>query len=157
MYFTFNWFPPQENRIEKRQELWLHNQAPVSRTPVPARSSPPKTDPPKAHRRRCSRHRSWPLIYLSFPRSPDLMNFFCWILFLLCLSIEKWYYIFVWKLRKCEQRVKNVFSIVFSRIQPNTIKYFSKHFLKCNQTLENIFTWKYFTPGKYFTLKQMQS
>ena len=41
--------------------------------------------------------------------------------------------------RKCEQQVENVFSMVFSKTQPNTIKYFSKHFLKCNQTHENIF------------------
>ena len=69
---------------------------------------------------------------------PDLMNFFFWVLFLLCFSIEEWYYIFVWKLRKCEQQVENMFSMVFSRTQPNTRKYFSKHFLKCNQTRENI-------------------
>ena len=41
--------------------------------------------------------------------------------------------------RKCEQQVKNVFSMVFSRIQPNIRKYFPKIFLKCNQTHENIF------------------
>ena len=61
---------------------------------------------------------------------------FCWVLFL-CLSIEKWYYIFVWKLRKCEEQVENVFSILFSATQPNTRKYFPKHFLECNQILEN--------------------
>ena len=41
--------------------------------------------------------------------------------------------------RKYEQQVENVFSMVFSRIQPNIRKYFSKIFLKCNQTHENIF------------------
>ena len=41
--------------------------------------------------------------------------------------------------RKCEQQVENVFSMVFSKTQPNTRKYFLKHFLKCNQTHENIF------------------
>ena len=41
--------------------------------------------------------------------------------------------------RKCEQQVKNVFSMIFSRTQPNIRKYFLKHFLKCNQTHENIF------------------
>ena len=35
-----------------------------------------------------------------------------------------WYYIFVWKMRKCEHQLENVFSIVFSRTQPNTKKYF---------------------------------
>ena len=56
---------------------------------------------------------------------------FGWVLFL-CLSIEKWYYIFVWKLRKCEEQEENVFSILFSTTQPNTRKYFPKHFLECN-------------------------
>ena len=70
---------------------------------------------------------------------PNLMNFFSWVLFLLCFCIEKLYYIFFWQLRKCEQQVENVFSIVFSRTQPNTRKYFLKHFLKGNQILENIF------------------
>ena len=51
-------------------------------------------------------------------------------------------------MRKCEQQVKNVFFIVFSRIQPNIRKYFSKYFLKCNQTLEDIFISR-----KYFHLK----
>ena len=51
-----------------------------------------------------------------------------------------WYYIFVWKLRKCEHQVENVFSMVFSRTQPNTKKYFSKYFLKCHQIPENIFS-----------------
>ena len=52
---------------------------------------------------------------------------------------NEWYYIFVWQPRKCEQQVENGFSMVFSRTQPNTRKYFLKHFLKCNQTHENIF------------------
>ena len=80
--------------------------------------------------------------HFSLPSSLNLTRFdefFFWVLFLLCFCIEEWYYIFVWQLRKCEQQVENVFSMVFSRTQPNTRKYFSKHFLKCNQTLENIF------------------
>ena len=52
---------------------------------------------------------------------------------------REWYYILIWQLRKCEHQVENVFFIVFSRTQPNTRKYFLKHFLKCNQTHENIF------------------
>ena len=77
-----------------------------------------------------------------------------WVLFLLYLSIEKWYYIFVWKLRKCEKQVENVFSILFSRTQPNTRKYFPKHFLECNQTLENIFFFrKYFPFPKIFYIQ----
>ena len=93
----------------------------------------------------------WPScfsLFLLLSIWPDFMNFFCLVLFFLFLSIEKWYYIFVWKLRKCEQQVENVFSIIFSRTQPNTKKYFSKYFLKCHQSLENIFF-----SEKYFNLK----
>ena len=100
------------------------------------------------------------LIYflLSLPSSPNLIGFdeffFGWVLFLLYLFIEKWYYIFVWKLRKCEKQVENVFSILFSRTQPNTRKYFPKHFLECNQTLENNFlSWKYFHLKIFYTRK----
>ena len=57
-----------------------------------------------------------------------------------CLCFEEWMILYiVWQSRKCEQQVENVFSMVFSRTQPNIRKYFSKHFLKCNQTHENIF------------------
>ena len=69
----------------------------------------------------------------------DLMIFF--FLGFVCVSVlrNEWYYIFVWQPRKCEQQVENVFFMEFSRTQPNIRKYFSKHFLKCNQTHENIF------------------
>ena len=80
----------------------------------------------------------WVLFHLCFYMT-GFDEFFFLVLFLLYFSIEEWYYIFVWQLRKCIQQVENVFSMVFSRTQPNTRKYFSKHFLKCNQTLENIF------------------
>ena len=54
--------------------------------------------------------------------------------------------------RKCEQQVENVFTMVFSRTQPNIKKYFLKHFLKCNQTHENIFfSGKYLFSGNTFT------
>ena len=56
--------------------------------------------------------------------------------------------IFVWILRKCEKHDKNGFFRAFSGTQPITRKYFPKHFLKCNQTLENIFISR-----KYFHLK----
>ena len=69
---------------------------------------------------------------------------FDWIwwmfLFLLCLYIEKWYYIFVWKLRskmwrtsrKCvfysifknTTKPVKIFSNAFFGVQPNTWKYF---------------------------------
>ena len=65
--------------------------------------------------------------------------------------------IFVWILRKCEKHDKNRFFRVFSGTQPNTRKYFSMHFLECNQILENIFLfWKYFTFRKYFSFNQTQ-
>ena len=44
--------------------------------------------------------------------------------------------------RKYEQQVENVFSMVFSRTQPNIRKYFPKYFLKYSQTYENIFFFK---------------
>ena len=73
---------------------------------------------------------------------PDLMNFFSRFCFF-CVSVLRNDIIYLfgkWEnVRKYEQQVENVFSMVFSRTQPNTRKYFSKHFLKCNQTLENIF------------------
>ena len=47
--------------------------------------------------------------------------------------------IYVWILRKCEKHDKNGFSRAFLTKQPNTRKYFPKHFLECNQILENIF------------------
>ena len=56
--------------------------------------------------------------------------------------------IFVWILRKCEKHDKNGFFRAFSGTQPNTRKYFPKHFLEYNQTLENIFLSR-----KYFHLK----
>ena len=58
----------------------------------------------------------------------------------ICVYILRFFgIIFIWiLLGKCEKPDKNVFSKAFLRIQPNTKKYFSKHFLECNKTLENI-------------------
>ena len=100
--------------------------------------------------------RSNPVASLSLPSSLNLTRFddfffvgFCFF----CVYLEMILYICL----EAEKMWENVFSIVFSRIQPNTRKYFSKHFLKCNQTFENIFiSWNYFTLRKYFTLKQTQ-
>ena len=58
--------------------------------------------------------------------------FFGWVLFL-CLSIEKLYYKFVWKLTKCGKM------------------WGTNYFLGCNQTLENISFPKNSISGKYFT------
>ena len=62
--------------------------------------------------------------------------------------------IYIWMLRKCEKHDKNGFSRAFSETQPNTRKYFPKHFLKCNKTLENIFlSRKYFHLKLFYTRK----
>ena len=70
---------------------------------------------------------------------PDLMIFF-WVLFVFW-GMNDIIYSFGNRenVRKWEQQVENVFSMVFSRTQPDIRKYFLKHFLKCNQTHENIF------------------
>ena len=49
---------------------------------------------------------------------------------------------------------ENMFSRGFSETQPNTLKYFPKHFLGCNETPENIFlSKKYFHMKIFYTLK----
>ena len=69
--------------------------------------------------------------------------FFVLIFLFICVYILRFFgIIFIWiLLGKCEKPDKNVFSKAFLRIQPNTKKYFSKHFLECNKTLENILHW----------------
>ena len=63
-----------------------------------------------------------------------------WVLFVFLGMNDIMYSFGNWEnVRKCEQQVENVFSIVFSRTQLNIRKYFPKHFLKYNQTHENIF------------------
>ena len=128
-----------------------------------ARSSHPSTDPPKTdHSRRTPK----PIVLVLFLLGIENLGFvsfgfwWTWVLinltgfdefFLLGFVSFVFIYwemilIFVWKMRKCEKHDKNGFSRAFSRIQPNTRKYFPKYFLECNQTLENIFL-----SGKYFT------
>ena len=73
------------------------------------------------------------------------------------IAIEKWYYIFVWKLRKCEEQEENVFSILFSAIQQTLENIFQNIFwnatkhLKIFSFLENSISRKYLFSGKYFT------
>ena len=70
-----------------------------------------------------------------------------WFFSRFCLCFEEWMILYIhlatekmWATsRKCVQQVENVFFMIFSITQPNFRKYFSKHFLKCNQTHENIF------------------
>ena len=68
-------------------------------------------------------------IALSVQIWSDLMIFF-FSGFCLCFCIEKWMILYI--RLATEKMWENV-------SKPNTRKYFSKHFLKCNQTLENIF------------------
>ena len=123
--------------------------------PIKQRSTPMPIAP-------CRSSKDWLQCCSISPSLRNLMNFFFffgfvsfvflydliwWIFFskfcFFCVSILRNDIIYLfdsWEnVRKCVQQVENVFSMVFSRTQPNTRKYFSKHFLKCNQTLENIF------------------
>ena len=89
----------------------------------------------------------WIFFFFGFVSFVFLYDLIWWIFFskfcFFCVSILRNDIIYLfdsWEnVRKCVQQVENVFSMVFSRTQPNTRKYFSKHFLKCNQTFENIF------------------
>ena len=79
--------------------------------------------------------------------------FFGWVLFLLYLSIEKWYYIFVWKLRKCEKMWETSRKCVFYIIFRNTTKHlkiFSKAFFGMQPN-----TWKYFPFLKIFSFENI--
>ena len=68
------------------------------------------------------------IIYL-FGNWENATGFDDFFLDFVCVSVlrNEWY-IFVWQPRKCEQQVENMFFIIFSRTQPNTKKYFLKHF-----------------------------
>ena len=83
-----------------------------SRTLAPPRSSPPKTVPPKTDLVLNPKLTCTAVLSIVFDRqsiSLSLDRRIWWIFFVgFCFSIstwfalEKWYYIFVWKLRKCE-------------------------------------------------------
>ena len=112
-----------------------------------ARSSHPSTDPPKTDRsRRIPKpiildpdsssptqlrrpHSSNPVASLCLSQFDRIwwISFFFFLLGFVCFVFIYWemILIFVWKLRKCEKHDKNGFSRAFSRIQPNTWKYFS--------------------------------
>ena len=82
--------------------------------------------------------------------------FFGWVLFLY-LSIKKWYYIFVWKLRKCEEQEENVFSILFQQHNQTLENIFQSIFRNATKHLkifsfpENSISGKYLFFGKHFT------
>ena len=141
--FTSNHFQTHAQRQRKRKRERGRRESPVLRpsssptttdradraAPIIAPHLAPRWSQQRSHRTDRS------TAHFSLPSSLNLTGFdefFFWVLFLLCFCIEEWYYIFVWQLRKCDQQAENVFSMVFSRTQPNTRKYFSKHFLKCN-------------------------
>ena len=124
-----------------------------------SRSSPLKTDPPKIDLVLDPKLIGVAVLAIVLDRRSISLSLDCriwWIFFVgfffFCVYLLRNDIIYLfgsWEnLRKCEQQVKNVFSIVFSRIQPNIRKYFIKHFLKWNQTLKNIFISR-----KYFHLK----
>ena len=91
------------------------------------------------------------LLFSDFRLISDLMNFFffCWVLRIWVLmnldfvGVDDMLFGSWENARKCEKHDKIGFFRAFSRIQPNTRKYFSENILECNQTLENIFlSWK---------------
>ena len=98
---------------------------------------------------------------LSLSLKVPLSRFFAFLIFFVLIFVSLIVYIFwfsviiyVWILRKYEKHDKNGFSRAFSGTQPNTRKYFPKHFLKCNQTLEKIFlSRKYFHLKLFYTRK----
>ena len=129
-----------ENQLHFDHKITLHPQ-------------PTRSDRRCLHPLRFSLSRSlFPSISHSFfPLSLSLwINDVFVLIFVSCVVYRFWFsvIIFVWILRKCEKHDKNGFSRAFSATQPNTRKYFPKHFLECNQTLENIFLSR-----KYFHLK----
>ena len=117
------------------------------------RSTHPMGDP-LLDRPTSSTSESHPRTDLSLSLSHDtslvILIFFSYVAYIFWFSVI----IFVWILRKCEKHDKNWFSRAFSATQPNTRKYFPKHFLKYNQTLKNIFlSWKYFTLEIFYIQK----
>ena len=134
----------KEERVEIVQSRARRYRPRTSPTPHRSREAPIAWgfNRDRAKRRSWSREAPTTLIAIS-PScrswSREVSEFDDFFLGFVCVLRNEWYYIFVWQLRKCEQQVENLFSMVFSRTQPNIRKYFSKHFLKCNQTHENIF------------------
>ena len=132
-HFHFKWFPALENRRERERERERDRpkpSSPISSTDITGTTPITITqsfDHDRAKRRPCR------------SQLREVFEFDDFFLGFVCVLRNEWYYIFVWQPRKYEQQVENVFSMVFSRTQPNIRKFFSKIFLKCNQTHENIF------------------
>ena len=143
--------PPTDRPTSSTSEIapWTHEPInPSSEWPTPRLTHHLQIDPPRPNT--SSTHEPISL-YPSLTIGLVILIFVSCVVYIFIFSVI----IFVWILRKCEKHDKNGFSIAFSATQPNTRIYFPKHFLECNQTLENIFlSRKYFTLGKYFTPNQ---
>ena len=137
-HFHFKWFPALENRRERERE----RSSKAELADIVRRHHWHHADHDYA--KLWSRSRKAPTVPIAISPScrsqlREVFEFDDFFLGFVCVLRNEWYYIFVWQPRKYEQQVENVFSMVFSRTQPNIRKFFSKIFLKCNQTHENIF------------------
>ena len=86
-----------------------------------------------------------------------------WFLFVLSLYIESFYYEICLETEKMVEKMwETSRKITFSKHNQTLENIFQSIFWNATKHLkifsfsENIFTWKYFTPGKYFTLSQTQ-
>ena len=101
---------------------------------------------------------------LSLPSSLNLTGFDDFFLGFVCVSVlrNEWYYIFFWQLRKCEQQVENVFSMVFSRTQSIPKNIFRNIFWNATKHMKtfsfpkNSISGKYSIFWKYFYTNQTQ-
>ena len=90
----------------------------------------------------------WDKKYMNSAWPKKNWNFFCYVLLLI------WFIYSNFLLKYLFGSRENVFSRGFSETQPNTLKYFLKHFLWCDQTPEIIFiSEKYFHLKIFYTLK----
>ena len=141
-HFHFKWFPALENRRERERERERREERVEIIQSRARRYRPPTSLAPRRSRLRkalITIAQSADRADRNCAKCSNLMIFF-WVLFVFW-GMNDIIYSFGNRenMRKCEQQVENVFSMVFSRTQPNIRKKFSKIFLKCNQTHENIF------------------
>ena len=107
---------------------------------------------------------SLPPLSLSLTKFLSLMNGFVLIFVSLCLFIEVFYYEICLEAEKMAEKMWGTSrKIVFlecnktpENIFQNNFHNVAKH-LKIFSFPKNIFTWKYFTLGKYFTSSQTQT
>ena len=125
-HFHFKWLPALENRREREREKERGRKKEEITNAKEDITGTANALPRCANRDRAIFVRIW------------------WFFSGFCLCFEEWMILYIhlviekmWE--NMSKQVENVFSMVFSRTQPNIRKYFPKHFLKCNQTHENIF------------------